>query len=466
VATVASTSTQLGWIEQVVAEGVRRPGSAADRRVEDWLVERLLELGLSVTCDEVAHPVWDGGSAELVVTGATSGTTSRYDGFALPFTLPTELVGAELVRWDPARPETARGRVVVREVTLAELPYDVLSPVASRVVDPGGTLAGHVQQLPLPPEMGSVADAAVAAGAVGFVGVLKGMPWRTSSYYVPYDAVDRPLAALWLDAVDGAGLLALLDDEPLTATLRVTATRTDGTSRNVLATLPGPGEEWVVVGSHHDAPWASAVEDGTGIAMVLAQAAYWAAVPEASRPHRMLFVLTAGHLAGAAGTFDLMQRHRDLLDSTVLAIHLEHAAAEVTAGEDGPPVATGRPEPRWWFTSTDPALEESVATAVAGEGLDRSLVLHPETFMEHPPTDGGPLHLADVPLVSFLTAPVYLFDPQDTLDKVHQPSLEPIARAVVRILADTAGRTAAEVRTAVVASGRTVAPVPLSAPTG
>lgn len=37
---------------------------------------------------------------------------------------------------------------------------------------------------------------------------------------------------------------------------------------NVTGTLPGRSDQWVIVASHHDAPWASAVEDASGVALV------------------------------------------------------------------------------------------------------------------------------------------------------------------------------------------------------
>src|SRR5262249_39670188 len=75
-----------------------------------------------------------------------------------------------------------------------------------------------------------------------------------------------------------------------------------------------------------------------------------------------------------------------------------------------------------------------------------SLVLPPDVFGPHPTTDGGPFHLEDVPLVNFLTAPFYLFDAMDTLDKIHRPSLVPVTRAAVRIVESTAGVSAAAMR--------------------
>jgi hypothetical protein len=41
---------------------------------------------------------------------------------------------------------------------------------------------------------------------------------------------------------------------------------------------------------------------------------------------------------------------------------------------------------------------------------------------------------------------MYLFDPADTIDKIHVASLEPITKAAIRIIESVAGRTAAQLR--------------------
>jgi hypothetical protein len=159
----------------------------------------------------------------------------------------------------------------------------------------------------------------------------------------------------------------------------------------------------------------------------------------------MVFLLNAGHMAGGAGVHAFIDHHRAELDRVVLELHLEHAAHEC-AERDGAVVPTGHPEARWWFTSRIPRLEGAVRGAIEAERLERSLVLPPDVFGLHPTTDGGPFHLAAVPLVNFLTAPFYLFDAMDTLDKIHRPSLEPVTRAAIRILESTAGVSAAAMR--------------------
>jgi hypothetical protein len=223
------------------------------------------------------------------------------------------------------------------------------------------------------------------------------------------------------------------------------ATTTPATSHNVVGELPGADDDLVIIGSHHDGPWASAVEDASGVALVLAQARFWAAQPVHRRPHRMLFVLHAGHMCGSAGQDGFLAAHQADLERTVLEVHLEHAALEAVE-RDGGLVATDRCTPRWFFTSRLARLEGAVADAIAVEDLRRSMILAPDAIGANPPTDGGLFHRHGVPIVQFLAAPSYLFDPADTVDKVDTANLAPLTRATIRIVDSTRGVSPAAMR--------------------
>ncbi|MCZ7537001.1 MAG: M28 family peptidase [Acidimicrobiia bacterium] len=300
---------------------------------------------------------------------------------------------------------------------------------------------------------------ALEAGAIGFVGVLRGYPGGGCEYYVPYDGAFRPIPGVYVGEDDGDRLAALLMSAShngggaeahatVPIRLRVDAERGSVMTNNVVGELPGADDELVVIGSHHDGPWASAVEDASGIALVLAQAEYWSRVPEAERPHRLVFTVNAAHMAGGRGTEAFCESHADALESIVLEMHLEHAARECIE-RDGALEVLDVPVPRWWFTSESPDLERAVWDAVVAEDMDRSLILTPTALGERPTTDGGHFHLCGVPIVNYLTAPWYLFDASDTMDKIHDASLEPLTRAAVRIVEWTAGRSAASVRAGV-----------------
>jgi Peptidase family M28 len=433
-------------IEETFVQGVRRPGYPADRWAEEWIARRFRDLGLErVRHEPVPLPRWEPRRWSLEVSAPAPGSPGEIDCFPLPHAASTEPIHAELVAWDPAAPERVRGSIALRDVPLMRVPHDAMARLATWAHDPAGTFPDATHVLPFGREFMAVMEPAIAAGAVGFVGVLDGYPGDSKDYYVPYDAVARPIPGVWVRGSAGVRLRRVLADGPARVRLTVDAIREATTCANVVGELPGADDDIVVIGSHHDGPWASAVEDASGIALVLAQAAYWARVPRHERPHRLLFLLNAGHMAGGAGTRAFIDAHRDTLARVVLEVHLEHAANEVVE-RDGVLVATGHPEARWWFTTRIPRLEAAVRAAIEAEGLARSLMLRPDTFGPHPTTDGGFFHLEGVPLVNYLTAPFYLFDAMDTLDKIHRPSLVPVTRAAARIIASTAGVSAAAMR--------------------
>jgi Peptidase family M28 len=439
---VPSEETIYGWIEAVFDRGVRRPGYAADEWAEQFCAERFREIGLErVRLEPLTVPRWEPLVWSLEVTAG--GTSTRVECFPLPHAAPAEDLALDLVAWDPADPSAVAGKASLYPVTLSRVPAD-FALGAGRAVDPDDTLgAEHV--LPFGRELQQVMEPSLAAGAAAFVGVLAGYPGDSHDYYVPYDGEARAIPGVWVSGSDGARLAEAVAAGPVRVRLTVRSERRPVETHNVVGELPGADDEVVMVGSHHDGPWSSAVEDGSGIALVLAQATYWAALAPERRPHRLVFVLQGGHMVGGAGLHHYIETHRAELDRVVLEVHLEHAALEVD--ERGRP--TDRPVPRWWFTSRIPALEAAVVKALTAEGLDRSLVLAPDAIGPQPPTDGGFYHQAGVPIVNFLTAPSYLFDAMDTPDKIDRAALEPLTRAAVRIIGSTRGTSAAAMRAAV-----------------
>ncbi|HKY16011.1 MAG TPA: hypothetical protein VJM33_13885 [Microthrixaceae bacterium] len=375
----------MGIIERVVAEGVRRPGDAAGERVAAMIYDRFVGLGLE-----------------------------------FPVFRRREALKAEPAREGDPPPG---------------------SPAASGwAYDPDETFASSTHLLPFSMSMQHTMDPAIEAGAVGFVGVLHGYP-GDCRYYVPYDGLPRSIPGVYVNASQ----IRPLDEATgrgATATIRVDATRGTTTTHNVIGELAGVDDDWVVIGTHHDAPWASAVEDGSGIALVLAQAEAWSQVPAEQRPHRLVFLAAGAHMVAGAGTSGFVEAHAADMDRIVLEVHLEHAAVDTAV--DGTPL--DRVTPRWWFTTEVPWLEQVVWDAIVTEGLDRSLMLTPDALDHRPTTDGGFFHEVGVPLVNYLAAPWYLFDPADTLDKVDVPTLGSLSRAAWRIVAATRGLSPADAR--------------------
>ena len=435
-------------IERIYARGIRRPDYPADRETEDDLERELRTLGLdAVRREPVTVRRWEDHAVHLRVGRET------FEGFAAPNSEPGSVV-APLARYDPADPDAVNGRIAVQDVQFMAIPaafpawaragaegIEVSPSGTGWAYDPEGTFNGEQHLLPFAVEMQDVMDGAIAAGAIGYIGVLR-LPGGGCQYYVPYDGRDRDVPGIYLDAATAAGLDAAVAAGE-TAALTVDATRATATCHNIVGELAGADDEWVVIATHHDGPWASAVEDASGVALVLAQARLWASVPAARRPHRLVFSVNAAHMVDGSGTQAFIEQHRDRLDGIVLEVHLEHAAS---LGPEVAPDHPDRPVPRWWFTSQEARLERAVWDALVAEQLDRSLLITPTAFGPIPATDGGWFHAVGVPLVNFLTAPWYLFDPRDDLAKVHRPSLTGVTRATARIIEASAAWSAADLR--------------------
>jgi hypothetical protein len=441
-----STDEIFAWIETIFAQGIRRPGYPADRWAEHWIRDQFTAFGLDdVRFEPVRLPKWEDRRTSLQVwPAARPGDVVPIPCFALPHCARALDLEADLLAFEPNADAT--GKIAVEPFSLIRMPQVLMQQrAATRSYDPDGDLKRLTQVLPFSPRFQAVMEPAIRARAAGFVGLLTGVPWETADYYVPYDGEARPIPGVWVSPANSQRLLDLLNAGPVRARLTVDAARETVTCQNVVGALPGASDEWILIGSHHDGPWSSAVEDGSGIALVLAQAKYWSQVPRARRPHNLLFVVQAGHMVGGAGCRVFIEAHRDFLRQVVAEIHLEHAARECRC-EDGALIPTDAPEVRWWFTSLNVDLEDIVEDALRSEDLRRSLILPPEIFGPQPTTDGGFYHLEKVPVVQYLTAPMYLFDSQDTLDKIHRPSLQAVTRAMVRIVEGLGAHTAAGLR--------------------
>ncbi|MEX0749793.1 MAG: M28 family peptidase [Dehalococcoidia bacterium] len=433
------------WIEEVFAQGVRRPGYPADRWAEQWAQERFRAFGLErVRAEPVDMHSWEPEETSLLVRG-DDGAEIDAPCFALPHCARTDGLDARLMAYDADAPERVRGAISLYDMPLVRVPHGYYRHIATWTFDPDGSFDDGWQMVPFGREFQDAMEPSMAAGAIGFVGVLREYPGDSFQYYVPYDGKERAVPGVWISGSDGVRVRAMLAAGRVQARVVVRARRERITSYNIIGELAGADDETVIIGSHHDGPWSSAVEDASGVAMVLAQAAYWSRVPDRERPHRLTFLLNAGHMAGGAGQFAFVQSHAADLERLVLELHLEHAANEF-AEVDGVLRATGRPEARWWFTSRIERLEAAVRGAIEAEDLRRSYILPPDAFGPKPTTDAADFYPAGVPVVNFLVAPFYLFDAMDTLDKIDRPGLVPITRAAIRIVESTAGVSAAQFR--------------------
>lgn len=442
--------TIMGWISEIESRGIRLPGYEADIWVEQWAAEQFRSFGLQeVELDPIDAGRWQPLSWSLEIWHTDNpDNIVELSAWPVPLSRATDGLEGELALADDPDADI-KGHIAVKSLELlSRAQSDMRDNLATWAYDPEGVFGTLEQTWPLGPRFQGTMDPEIAAGAIGFIGILN-FPWETDHWYVPYDDKLRDIPGLYVSRSQGTRLRNFMAEGPTRARLKVNSDYRRVTSHNVIGTLPGKSDHWIVIGSHHDGPWHSAVEDASGVAMVLAQARYWSRIPAEQRPHNLLFLLTGGHMSNSAGQKHFVRTRNDFVRNDLIAeIHLEHAAREA-AVEDGKLVPTDQPKVRWWFTSHTPKLENIVARAICAQDLKRSLMMPMEGFprpqSKHPPTDGSAFH-PDAPIVSFLTAPVYLFSPEDRLNMVHEPSLEPVSRAVIDIVNDLGAVGPAELR--------------------
>ena len=457
-------------IEQQVALGPRRPGSAAGAANEDFLEGELRRLGLaSVRREPIAITAWEPGDAFLEPVdpragspagpaagppaGRAAGASSPIEAFAIPYTAFTDgIVEAPLIFADGARltqPGDWRGRVVVAEVRFPPLDPALLLRISLGRHDPDGTL-GDVHHPATWVRLGwHLYRLAAQRGAAAFVGILVDQPGGSCRMYAPYgfrerDILDKPIPGFWVGREAGA-TLAQLARRGGRARFASRGRRLPAITYNLMGEIPAQSDETIVLSCHHDSPFASPVEDASGIAVVLALAADLAQRRALRR--RVLVLLTAGHFYGSIGTRNFIAAHRhDEVARTVLEISIEHVAREAVEAADGRLVASGRPEPSALFVSFNRRLAQLTTRALADNGVDRALLLPAEGPLgDFPPTDGGDWYEAGVPLINCISNPVYLLTDDDALEWVDRARLPRVAGAFADLLDAVDGLSRAEI---------------------
>jgi len=433
---VPSKSKMMDWITEIFDHGIRRPGYPADIWAENWVKVQFESFGLEqVKLDPIQIKKWEPEPAKLKIWPANdSDNEMEIPCFPLPYSTPTDDVQAELCMISDK--ENLPGKIAINKLQLINLPCSFYKAITKRYYDPRNEFDTLNQLMPFSPSMMNVMNPAIISNASAFIGIHSNYPWETHEYYVPYDALERKLPGVWISPNNGKKILGLMEQSVVMGKLSYKGEISDATTNNVTGILPGMSDEWIVIGSHHDGPWGSAVEDASGMALVLAQAEYWSRVPKNQRPFNLMFLMNCAHMAGGMGSRMFVERNKDFLQKVVTAIHLEHVSRDIKS-ENGKSIPLDDPTVRWWFTSRITPLEEITINAIIKEDLYRSVIMPPDGFppgSPSPPTDAAPYHLTEIPIVSLLAAPPYLFDPADTLDKIHQNSLEPITRAVIRIV--------------------------------
>ncbi len=461
---VAESDLVFSWIEGLCQWDHRRPGTPNGHAAEEWIADKFREFGLQdVTMQPIDIDVWTPDEWSLTVEGekipaffsVNTGLTEP-DGVSAPLAYVGLGLPSDFERVD------VNGKIAVVEILFPYLPSGGLLSIPNSnyfISDPENSIqfltgqyltffymnlyGDKLEWEPDAPDVPmkkfwSAYDMAVENGAKGVALLLANKPSKYNTQYGLYDGVMNPVPAVWVGKYDAIRLRRLAREKK-SATLVQTGTLEPGYMRNVYGILPGQSEDTVIICSHHDSSFKGAVEDGTGITQVFAQAWAWAQVPIEKRPKTLVFVAAAGHLYGGWGGFSFAYEHPEIMEKTWLVMNLEHLAAKEVKEHRGEYKETGLVSPSIIWTEENPKVLAALWKAMDRKPAKRAVSLPAYywiPFSDVPGYVSGATAngLPKVPIISWISNPYYLLDEQDTPDRVEQEELGPLAGTITEIV--------------------------------
>lgn len=273
-------------------------------------------------------------------------------------------------------------------------------------------------------------------GAAGFIGILHNF-MDCHYYHEDYNDIVNingfmDLPAVWISRGDGNRLVDKVQKKPVKADLTVNTIYKKGEARIVKGELKGRNDDIIVVHSHHDAVNRGAVQDASGMSVVFALADFFSKIPQELREKTLMFVATDSHYTDYEGHVGFLQNRRYQGDKIVADFAVEHVAMEMDLDENYNIVLTGESETRMIYVDNRDGLLEFVKNAIKKYDLDKTVIFPVkrksagEYTNDDVCSDAYDFNAAGIPVVSLLSAPMYLFHDSDDVDKVHKPSLEKI----------------------------------------
>jgi hypothetical protein len=422
----------FGYTTDVYNVGIRRPGWPATEQVRDYVVSQLKSFGIEdVRVEPYTFDLWKENAWSLTVDPA--GESWQPETYFYPYSGPTSPDGveAELVYVGEPTEENFAAADVAGKIVLVDLPatdvaWDQMKLFSFLAYDPDKTAEGWAHPYPIGWPVLEASALAEAHGAAGLLGILHKYPeMGRFTYYAPYDGEIRPVPGLYVRDEDGQRLIDRIQAGTTRARLVLDATVSPGggTAWTVYGVLPGQRDDIVMVHTHYDAPWRSGIEDSAGVGMVLGLARYYAALPAEAREHSMVFYFGGTHMIGARANDAFMEAHTDdVMSKLVVDIAIEHIA-----DDSNPPNApSGLVEARGNFVYENPVMVSALAGSIASHNSYRML-LFPTGTPLGVPTDAGMFAEAGYPVASMICGPVWLFDDDDTLERVAVSELAPLS---------------------------------------
>jgi hypothetical protein len=434
----------LRFTKDLYGFGCKRPGTVEGAHAEAYLFGVLSGFGIpDVRAEEVPFWGWFHDKVYLAVHGAGGSLSFSPEPIVYTAFTPAGGITAPVVDVGKGSPDDFEKADLSEKIALVAydhgwLQYDTLESIGYFLHDPADSLRGKGQVMSwVTEEERRVYQAAVDAGAVGFIGIF---PLDTTPYLCfeggnAFSGRFGPIPGVGLRKSEGEALKKFAAQQDSEVTIVLTGEKKAAVTRNIVGIIPGKSDRILQVTSHHDSMWLGATEDAAGVAVVLALAKECArAYANQKPPLTLAFVLEAAECLFVLGSRRYIGRHRDdLIKNLVCDLHIEHLALECVEDDSGALVKTGDIQARGLFVTDRGPLREIAREAVVKNDLVRTIILPTDTPLGVP-TDATAYAGADLPVISFISPPLYWNSIEDTLDKVAVDQFVPTANAYADII--------------------------------
>lgn len=447
---VPQTEEIFDTVKDLVDLGPRRTGTPAGKAAADYVQQRLEGYGIETHQEHATSYKWEPERWGLQVQGETFEAFPSWHSFiAEPLWTGRFSTGpggrtAKIVDVGDGgalnvAKRNVRGKIVLFNLRFS-VPLAAMALPADFLYDPRLTLLRDPKALaqanPYITNYSDTLEQARDGGAVGFIGVLT--DYFDSNKYLNefYRRAVISMPGMWVTKTEGARIRTLTRPAGAAATGTITleGSREHAETNTVVGILPGQSTETIMIQSHHDSLSPGAVEDGTGTAEVIALAKAFTSLPLSERKKTLMFTTFDSHFTGyhAHEAF----REKWIRSGTapyriVANVTLEHVGLQGVTRR-GKLVMTHLPEPRAVFRTGSFKVRRLVERAIIRNKLERSVSIPVDNLGM--PTDASFLTPEKLPIVSFVSGPVYLYDMEDTLDKVAVRELRPVAKAFTEVV--------------------------------
>jgi hypothetical protein len=229
---------------------------------------------------------------------------------------------------------------------------------------------------------------------------------------------------------DGRAIRELIGQgQPVRVRLRLEVDQRSGLkSQSIVGTLPGATDEEIIVMAHMDGYFEAALDNGTGLAVMMTLLDHYAKVPQAERRRGIRFIGTAGHHVGSPGARWLHDNRATTLSKVALMINCEHISV-ADHKYWGPVLRKSNvvAPRRWWVHGSD-ALLNIVLKAYSDFNVG--------IIADMDPGSSGEMSVVarDAPSLQVIRSPVTKHTDSDTLGWVPAVGLEQVGRAYARII--------------------------------